>query len=62
MANNPSLESCDPPLKVKPTLPSMELPTVKGTLSKMVEIINLDLRGDTDQSARPLARFQACAN
>ena len=35
VADNPSLEGCDPPLIGKPTLPSMELSTVKGTPSKI---------------------------
>ncbi len=55
LAANPSLEGCDPPLIGKPTLPSLELFTVKGTPSKMTQTPDYDLHGDSDQNARPLA-------
>ena len=62
VAANPSLGSCDSPLKRKPTLPSMELLTVKGTLYKIARTLDPNLHGAFNQNARPLARFRAGAN
>ena len=59
---DPSLESCDPLLKGKSTLPSMGLFTTKGTPSKVAQTLNPDLHGIFDRSAQALARFQVGAN
>ena len=62
VATNPSLKSCDPPLREKPTLPSRGQPTVKGAPHGVDRTPDLSPLRHFDQSARPLARFRVGAN
>ncbi len=54
---HPSLESCDPPLQGKPTLPSLGQPTVKGAALEVDQTLDFSPFRSCDQGARPLARL-----
>ncbi len=52
---DPFLESCDPPLHEKPTLPSQGQLTVKGAAFEVGQTLNFSPYRSFIQGARPLA-------
>ena len=56
-AVDPSLESCDPPLQEKSTLPSLGQPTVKGAALEVDQTLDISPYRSFIEGARPLARI-----
>ncbi len=54
---DPTLESCDPLLQVKPTLPSLGQPTVKGAALEVDQTFDFSPYISFIQGARQLARL-----